>query len=86
MTVTNFFSSVHPWSLPEDRIDPPEPSDEQHERYIRNSLREEICQHIDSIDSKLAELEAEGFKDYLEPLAKLREEMRKDMEDASLWN
>ena len=71
-------------SFPEPPIDPPEPSDEQYERNVRNSLREEICQHIDSIDSKLDELEPNGHPKFIQSLAELREYLRNDMEDAPL--
>jgi len=68
-------------ALAEQRESPPEPTDAEYARNFRNDLRDEICQHIDSIDSRLGELEPDGYEGHLMNLAVLREELRRDYED-----
>ena len=65
--------------LAEPRLSPPEPTDAEYARLLRNDLREEIDEAISLIDSRLGELdnmESDEFDEDLINLAKLRGKMR----------
>lgn len=65
---------------PELEINPPELDDAEYERNMRNGLRDEICEAISLIDSRLGELDEKGFEGDLYFLGRLREYLRNDME------
>lgn len=67
--------------LPERAIDPPCPDEAGYARNVRNGIREEIMDAISLIDSRLGELDSNGFISSLHSLAMLREYLRRDYED-----
>lgn len=65
---------------PELSLNPPELDDATYEHNTRNDLREEICQAIDVIDERLAELEPKGHDTLLHSLGELRVYLWNDRE------
>ena len=62
-------------------MSPPEISDEEYDRNVRNNLRLEIIQIIGTLGDRLNELSDGGFDGTLWRLNKLREYLYGDYED-----
>jgi hypothetical protein len=82
------FAPYHPLhtvpKVPEQPIDPPELSDHEYDRNVRNSLRTDGIESIDRLESVLDDLSDEngqGFQNMRRELAHLRDYLLRDMED-----
>jgi hypothetical protein len=67
--------------LAEQRMNPPELDDASYERNVRNDIRQDIVNAIDTLDDRLSELDRDGFGNTLHKLAQLRDYIVRDWED-----
>jgi hypothetical protein len=68
--------------LPEQPVSPPEISDEEYDRNVRNACRRDAIKAIDTLLANLEELhQGNWFQDTQADLDELRDYLERDMED-----